>query len=58
MIEVWGCGGGEGKEEKKEKGLMDTDNSVVVEEVEEGLEGINGDGKKISLLKKKLLLFY
>ena len=48
----WGggtCWGVEGLG-KKEKGLIDTDNSVVLAdggvEVEEGVRGINGSGEK------------
>ena len=44
--------GGEGTEQKRKKGLMDMDNSVVIAggwgkwvEAEDGIRGINGNGK-------------
>ena len=47
---------------KNEKGLMDTDNSVVIVgdrgrvEVEEGIRGINGNGKNTVKIKVKILV--
>ena len=47
---------------KNEKGLMDTDNNVVIVgdrgqvEVEEGIKGINGNGKNTVKIKVKILV--
>ena len=37
---------------KKEKGLMDMDNSVVISR-EQGIKGLNGNGKNTTKFKKE-----
>ena len=46
MIDGWGGEGMEGLS-KKEKGLMDMDNNVVIVGGEDGIRGLNGNGEKI-----------
>ena len=36
---------------KKEKGLLDTDNSVVIAVGREGMRGLNGNGKNTIKIK-------